>query len=151
MAVPIVAFLGARLYRTQTEQQGKKSFPQSKQRTFRHKPCWCRRAEFSPFPLLYRPTWPLSKLATKRRRTESNSCRFSLPPNSLTTHQLASETNVSMAGKQEAIQKRDWGRLIAISPKPNFGPASKSAIKCRIRSALTQAEAAVAIATSLHR
>jgi hypothetical protein len=31
----------------------------------------------------------------------------------------------------------------------DFGPASKSAIKCRIRSALTQAEAA--IATSLHR
>jgi hypothetical protein len=30
-----------------------------------------------------------------------------------------------------------------------FGPASKSAIKCRIRSAVTQAEAA--IATSLHR
>jgi hypothetical protein len=33
----------------------------------------------------------------------------------------------------------------------DFGPASKSAIKCRIRSALTQAEAAIAIATSLHR
>jgi hypothetical protein len=31
----------------------------------------------------------------------------------------------------------------------DFGPASKSAIKCRIRSALTQAEAA--ITTSLHR
>jgi hypothetical protein len=31
-----------------------------------------------------------------------------------------------------------------------FGPASKSAIKCRIRSAVTQAEAAIAIATSLH-
>ena len=30
-----------------------------------------------------------------------------------------------------------------------FGPASKSAIKCRIRSAVTEAEAA--IATSLHR
>src|ERR1700722_691871 len=36
MALPIVAFLGACLYRTQTEQQGKKSFRQSKQRTFRH-------------------------------------------------------------------------------------------------------------------
>ena len=33
----------------------------------------------------------------------------------------------------------------------DFGPASKSAIKCRIRSAVTQAEAAIAIATSLHR
>ncbi len=33
----------------------------------------------------------------------------------------------------------------------DFGPASKSAIKCRIRSALTQAEAAIAIATSLHQ
>src|ERR1035437_634403 len=32
----------------------------------------------------------------------------------------------------------------------DFWPASKSAIKCRIRSAVTQAEAAIAIATSLH-
>ena len=31
----------------------------------------------------------------------------------------------------------------------DFGPASKSAIKRRIRSAVTQAEAAIAIATSL--
>jgi hypothetical protein len=36
-------------------------------------------------------------------------------------------------------------------PLPDFGPASKSAIKCCIRSALTQAEAAIAIATSLDR
>jgi hypothetical protein len=36
-------------------------------------------------------------------------------------------------------------------PEADFGPASKSAIKCRIRSALTQAEAAIAIATFLHR
>ena len=36
-------------------------------------------------------------------------------------------------------------------PEADFWPASKSAIKCRIRSALTQAEAAIAIATSLHR
>lgn len=35
--------------------------------------------------------------------------------------------------------------------EPDFWPASKSAIKCRIRSAVTQAEAAIAIATSLHR
>jgi hypothetical protein len=34
-------------------------------------------------------------------------------------------------------------------PEADFGPASKSAIKCRIRSAVTQAEAA--IANSLHR
>ena len=33
----------------------------------------------------------------------------------------------------------------------DFGPASKSAIKCRIRSTLTQAKAAIAIATSFHR
>ena len=33
----------------------------------------------------------------------------------------------------------------------DFGLASKSAIKCRIRSALTQAEAAIAVAASLHR
>ncbi|MGA3199873.1 MAG: hypothetical protein ABSD89_10790 [Halobacteriota archaeon] len=33
----------------------------------------------------------------------------------------------------------------------DFGTTSKSAIKCRIRSAVTQAEAAIAIATSLHR
>ena len=61
--------------------------------------------EILPFPLLYRPKWPLSKLATKRRRTESNYRRFSLPANSLTTHQLASEPNVSMVGKQEVIDR----------------------------------------------
>jgi len=33
----------------------------------------------------------------------------------------------------------------------DFWPASKSAIKCRIRPAATQAEPAIAIATSLHR
>jgi len=33
----------------------------------------------------------------------------------------------------------------------DFWPASKSAIKFRIRSDVTQAEAAIAIATSLHR
>ncbi len=32
-----------------------------------------------------------------------------------------------------------------------FDPASKSAIKCRIRSAVTRAEAAIAIATPLPR
>ena len=36
-------------------------------------------------------------------------------------------------------------------PEADFWPASKSAIKCRIHSALTQAEAAIEIATPLHR
>jgi hypothetical protein len=36
-------------------------------------------------------------------------------------------------------------------PEADFGPASKSAIECRIRSAVTQAEAAIASATSPRR
>jgi hypothetical protein len=36
-------------------------------------------------------------------------------------------------------------------PEADFGPVSKSAIKYRIRSAVTQAEAKIAIAISLHR
>ena len=48
-------------------------------------------------------------------------------------------------------QKRACGRSLDDVPQADFWPASKSAIKCRIRSAVTQAEAAIAIATSLHR
>jgi hypothetical protein len=36
-------------------------------------------------------------------------------------------------------------------PEADFWTTSNCAIKCRIRSALTQAEAAIAVATSLHR
>jgi hypothetical protein len=36
-------------------------------------------------------------------------------------------------------------------PYADFWPASKFAIECRIRSAVTQAEVAIAIATSLRR
>ena len=41
--------------------------------------------------------------------------------------------------------------LIGDILEADFGPTSKSAIKSRIRCALTQAEATTAIATSLHR
>jgi len=43
------------------------------------------------------------------------------------------------------------GEINSDLPEADFWPASKSAIKCRIRFAVTQAEAAIAIATSLHR
>jgi hypothetical protein len=51
-------------------------------------------------------------------------------------------------GNPEVIQKRASEKF-KHGPQADFGPTSTSAIKCRIRSAVTQAEAA--IATSLHR
>ena len=50
-------------------------------------------------------------------RYRSNSPRFSLPANSLTTHQLASEPNVSMVGKQEIENQADNFRLARYPPK----------------------------------
>jgi len=41
--------------------------------------------------------------------------------------------------------------LQKLSPEEDFWTASMCAIKWRTRSAVTQAEAAIAIATSLHR
>jgi hypothetical protein len=49
------------------------------------------------------------------------------------------------------MNAREAPKVRSYFPEADFGPASKSAIKCRIRSALTQAEAAIAIATSLHQ
>ena len=51
--------------------------------------------------------------------------------------------------KSDRPSKRAWGEINADVLEADFGPASKSANKCRIRTAVTQAEAA--IATSLHR
>ncbi len=50
-----------------------------------------------------------------------------------------------------AVQKTGLGEIHGDLLEVDFEPASKSAIKCRIRSAVTRAEAEIAIATPLHR
>jgi len=56
-----------------------------------------------------------------------------------------------LVSNREIVEKTGLEEINCDLPEADFWPASKSAIKCRIRFAVTQAEAAIAIATSLHR
>lgn len=70
-------------------------------------------------------------------------CRLRLPRRA--PRNVAHEPTVTRA------QSAPSANAISNFPKADFWTTSNCAIKCRIRSALTQAEAAIAIATSLHR
>ena len=61
----------------------------------------------------------------------------------------ADAVDKSVIDDPRLLARNGLGRKLSDLPEADFGPASKSAIKRRIRSAVTQAEAA--IANSLHR
>jgi hypothetical protein len=65
----------------------------------------------------------------------------------MTNSAVQSELSATRKLARNGLRRDLWMDVL----EADFGPASKSAIKCRIRSALTQAEAAIAIVTSLHR
>jgi len=56
-----------------------------------------------------------------------------------------------VVGNSEVMQKRASRKPADDLREEDFWTTSKCAIKCRTRFAVTQAEVAIAIATSLHR
>jgi len=76
---------------------------------------------------------------------------YSISRTSLRQHAIVLDGSGDIQKRASRRSERKRRSIALHFLQADFGPASKSAIKCRIRSALTQVEAAIAIATSLHR